>query len=284
MTSLPFPAGDSPTDEEVADWVEYSALSGSADFKRGDLKSAISRENVGTPDLLEEQVWSELRRRKVLFGSNWPLVLSGNRLRKRASCRSDTLIFYRYLCLLALGDLDDEDRKLFEELVRDAISPHFGSNALRIGHPASAGQSTSFRERVLNYGSVAAFTHTELLAAPLPHDKDMGLDVVGWHAFSDGRGGNLHFLLQCATGRNWQGKWDDVKMPLLLPHINWAVTPVRVFCVPVVARMPQDQWIRMCRQAGVVLDRPRLLEIAKHLKLKNDRRNFVIEREMELAA
>jgi len=74
VTSIPaFPVSTQPTASEVADWCECVTLLTGSDFKKGDLKSAISREDVSNPDLLEEQTWKELEHRAQLFGELWPL-------------------------------------------------------------------------------------------------------------------------------------------------------------------------------------------------------------------
>ncbi|WP_146048081.1 MULTISPECIES: hypothetical protein [unclassified Microbacterium] len=278
---LAFPAGEGPDFREVADWCEYTALTQTADFKRGDLKSAISRENISSADLLEEQAWAELTTRAGLFGATWPLELDGSRLR-RAAATEDARTLYRYLCLLGMGQLDNVDRKLFEEIVRAIFAVTFGENTMRIGHPASAGMSTSFRERAKHYATAAGLTSSEYLNDPLPDDKDLGLDVVSWHGTGDNRGGELHFLVQCATGKNWPEKGDDIHLGTISPHLNWAVTPVRVFCIPAVAHLPEQQWIRFCRRAGLVLDRPRLIEAGTNIELSDALRTAIHTREVAL--
>ena len=79
MTDVPpFPTGSTPEASEIADWCESAALMTRRTFKRGDLKSALSREDVGNPDLLEEQTWAELSNRSTLYGAAWPLEIDGS--------------------------------------------------------------------------------------------------------------------------------------------------------------------------------------------------------------
>lgn len=284
MSSLPaFPVSAQPTPSEVADWCECVALMTGNDFKRGDLKSAISREDVSSPDLLEEQTWKELQQRSDLFGGLWPLELSETRLTSRGRTDDGALV-YQYLCLIALGDIDAEDRVLFEQIVESIVSARIGKNVIRVGHPARNGANPSFRERAKTYAALSHLRELEFLSEPLPHDKDLGLDVVGWLPSADGRGGYLHFLLQCATGKNWNEKLHDVDLNVIAPHIKWAVTPVRVFCVPAVVNLPQAQWIRLSMQAGWVMDRPRLLEFSSGLELQGQIRNDIATRTLELCA
>lgn len=257
MTVPPFPAGRRPTPYRVADWVELSALSRRTAFKRGDLKSALAIEDVKDPDALEEAVWSVLGNRASIFGEQWPLTLRGNLLTARTNRSSRAKTIYKYFCLLGLGNIEDQDRRLFELLVYEVLKVNFEGNALHVGAPASAGMDPSFRVRVAQYATVSKLGRLEVGHEPLPDDKDLGLDVVAWIPNKDGRGGDLHFLVQCATGADWSEKLNDLNLRKWTPHINWAV-PVRVFCVPMTLPATGDEWIRASLEAGLVLDRPRL--------------------------
>lgn len=258
----PFPTEWRPQVDEVADWVEYYVLATGRQFKRGDLKSALSRENLANPDLVEQSVWSELLHRSRIYGERWPIAVSGERLEPNAT-DPDELTIYKYFCLLGMGQLDDIDRRLFEEIVTVLLAAIFGPNALRIGAPASPGMPKSFRKRVAHYASISGLLQNELTQDPLPKDKDLGLDVIGWWPWKDGRGGYLHFLVQCATGRDWREKLSDINLKVLNRHINWSVMPVRVFSVPRVISLAEDFWIRVADEGGLILDRPRLHELLK---------------------
>jgi hypothetical protein len=266
MSVPAFPPGEKPWSDEVADWVECSVLASDRDFKRGDLKSAISREDIDNPDLLNQQVWAILQERDALYTVGRPVVMDGDRIRK-AHTSDSQLRIYRYLCLLGLGQLDPEDRKLFEELVGALLRPVFGENVVRIGHPASSGLDPSFRSRVETYASQSGLIAGEVGEPPFSADKDLGLDVISWWPWEDRRGGNVHFLIQCATGRDWKDKLNDVSLNVLKRHLNWSVPPVRVFSVPKVIQVSEDAWLRLSDSGGLILDRPRLLELSRKAML-----------------
>jgi len=280
-----FPTGDKPEVAEVADWCECVALvEQGVDFKRGDLKSAIAQEDIASPEILEEQVWAELIARAQIFGDRWPLVLETNRIRLRDDLSTDIVDLYRYLCLLGLGQAESDDRVLFEELVREIIGSRIGPSAVRVGHPASEGASRSFRERISDYAARSGLKRLEIGAPPFSNDKDLGLDVVFWLPSSDGRGADLHFLVQCATGRNWDSKLDDINLKEWSSHLNWAVPPVRIFCVPNVIRLTEERWIRTSSRAGWIVDRPRLIEFARNLEFDATIRATVSARIEDLSA
>lgn len=254
---------------QVADWVEFVVLSGTAPFKRGDLKSAIGQEDLAAAETMEQLTWSELERRAELFGQRWPLRLVGRRISRRAPSPVP-LDLYRFFCLFGIGSVDPEDQTLFEVAVAELVRPLSGRTGLHVGAPASAGMDPSFRERIALYAATAGLLPDEVKAAPLPHDKDLGLDVVSWVSFSDRRGADLHLLVQCATGANWESKLHDINLEVWKDHIHWAVAPVRVFAVPYVLTMPRAKWVRTARRGGLILDRPRLVELAALGRLSDE--------------
>lgn len=265
---VPFPAGEKPGVERVADWAEFQALTRKRSFKRGNLSAAISLEDVENPDLLEQQAWSTLAERAELFGGRWPLKLTGNWLSRRSPSPVD-LNYYRYLLCLGMGQLDSEDRKLFELLATQAVSTMTGNVAVHVGDPASIGMDSSFRERMRHYAQLAGLVeHHELVSEPLPHDKDLGLDAVTWFSFEDNRSGEVQVLVQCATGADWDTKFHDLDLDVWKRHINWAVTPVRAFSVPFSITLPAEHWVRMCTKAGLILDRVRLTELVRRRPLQ----------------
>lgn len=264
-SQVPFPAATKPTADELADWVELSALARNTAFKRGDLKSAISQAGVQTPDLLEQTCWQVLERRAAMQ-ETWPLTLDGNRVRRRAPAPVN-LNLYRFLTLLSMGLGDATARSLFELLVAHLLTALTGRVGMHVGAPASAGRDPSFRVRIDEYVQASGLTSTEVKATPLSDDKDLGLDAVSWLRFLDNRGADLHFVAQCATGDDWNDKLDDLSLEVWADHVYWAVPPVRLFAVPRWLELAEPKWVRVARRAGIVLDRPRLVELAQQLDL-----------------
>jgi hypothetical protein len=258
---VPFPAGDQPDVARITDWVELRALGGRSVYKRGDLRSALAIEDLSNPDLTEDRVWDELKARSRIFGVHWPLRLDGAFLRRRRPSPVN-LTYYKYLLCLSIGLVEKPDRELFELLVTNSLTGLTTRPSLHVGAPASSGMDPSFRERVKFYAAESELLpDEEYVKPPFSTDKDLGLDAVSWFPFRDGRSGYLHFLVQCATGADWQAKFSDLHLETWKRHINWAVAPVRIFSVPFAINMVTPNWVRMCTEAGLVLDRARLLEL-----------------------
>jgi hypothetical protein len=279
----PFPVARQPEPGEIADWVEFVSLSRTSAFKRGDLKSAMALEDLDSADVLEQEAWHLLEQRATIFGANWPLRLVGSRIRRR-SPSPVKLPLYRFFCLLGFAPLEQEDRKLFERLVTVLIQPLTGQAALNLGHPASPGMDPSFRQRIRLYTQQSGLLAAEIKDPPLSDDKDLGLDAATWLPFEDGRGAYLHLLVQCATGPDWAEKLHDIDIDVWRGHINWGVEPVRIFAVPTVIWLPESKWIRTSQKGGLILDRPRLMELSRRVDLPADLHTAVLTRVRLLAA
>lgn len=165
--------------------------------------------------------------------------------------------------LAALGmrvNIDHDGRVLFEECVAELSTGLTGNPAMRIGHPRKPPIPTPLKEAIELYCAESGELEG-VFKAPQAADKDLGLDVATWLTFKDKRGGYLHFIGQCATGADWVDKLVDLNTPVLKDHVYWAVEPVRFFATPFV--VPSEKFRRSSLKAGLVLDRPRLMELAE---------------------
>lgn len=99
----------------------------------------------------------------------------------------------------------------------------------------------------------------------MPHMmKDAGLDIVAWLPFPDGRSSKLILCGQCATGRYWRAKVNE-----LLP-IHWLQTwlanhpkviPVKAFFVPHAVSVVD--WEKLGYHSGIFFDRFRIAHFAE---------------------
>ena len=100
--------------------------------------------------------------------------------------------------------------------------------------------------------------HTPLLSSA----NDLGLDVACWSTlFPDARD-IMHLWGQCATGEDWDEKLGDLNFELWKRHVTFDFPPLRFLAIPRVVPNRKD-WGRIVTEAGLVLDRPRLLHLQK---------------------
>lgn len=256
MRPPPFPAVDgSALVEAVSDWAELYVIASGRPLTRDHLQTILARESVPDLDDRVADVWLEIERRDDLHGVNWAVKLSGRRLVGPRTSRNS--LFQFFLSALSLGyDIDAYGRRLFEECVSDVISSLTCNYGLRLGFPRTPGMPTPFPEAVRMYAGLSRETK---IKDPPASDKDLGIDVVSWMQFGDRRGGYLHFVGQCATGIDWYEKLDDLNVDVWRSYIRWPVPPVRFFATPHV--VPRERWERSCIRGGLLLDRPRLVQL-----------------------
>ena len=149
---------------------------------------------------------------------------------------------------------------LFEHVVTAAAGGLFGGSAVRFGWPVARRDPKSIAERVRDLADKLNVGVAKLDGKVEAADKDIGLDVVGRLRVGDSESGTVTFLVQCATGNNWESKklepaanrWEDL--------IHWESKLVRAVAVPWWwgTRGDYRRWFRRFDKA-VVLDRARIL-------------------------
>lgn len=251
----PFPSTNDPS--EVADWVELTVCATGSRFGRGKLQTTMAREDAGDVNVVAD-IWAELESRARLFDRRWPFRITHDGVEPIARPRS----FAMHVFMAALGmrtNIDGAGRELFEHTVAELLRGIVGPNTVRIGAPRRPPIRTSLTDAVRDYFDAAA--EDSAILRPFPTtDGDLGLDVAGWMTFSDSRGGYLHLIGQCATGADWPEKLLELNVRKWGDHVNWSVNPVRFFALPFIVRM--DQFRRATLDGGLLLDRPRLMQLA----------------------
>ncbi len=95
-------------------------------------------------------------------------------------------------------------------------------------------------------------------AAVFKDAKEEGLDIVIHLPFKDSRVGRAYFLVQCASGGNWQEKLHTPRIEVWNKLIVFTTDPRRAFCFPLA--LDDDGFRATCAKCtGLLLDRYRLL-------------------------
>jgi hypothetical protein len=184
----------------------------------------------GGSERLVDDAWNELEERAALSGDRWSFVSSPVAIQPRPG-HQDALLLPAFFAALGLREnIENEHRSLFEQCVSELVRALVPSS-IRIGHPRRIPVPSSFREAFQNY---VQEIDEDVVARPLSTDNDLKMDVVAWREFADGRGGYLHLVGQCATGA-----------------------------------VPTQHFRRISRRAGLILDRPRLVDLAAKAALES---------------
>lgn len=296
----------------LADWLEIQSLmSSSGGVSAAELKTTLKisgcadslvdgadAEEFDETDVSDageaasDRAFDELTRRNELYSENvYPFDFNGEYVQPKDWALSSVYLFLRLLgdekLLLAMNaDAVRKARKLFESLAATALAAYLGGKTNGVesfvfGFPRRERLPKTFSGALNKLCSLLGEGHSCKPDAPLASKaKDDGLDVVAWREFLDKRRSKLIVFGQCATGNNWEGKFND--MPSTSAWCGtWLsnapyVDPVRSFFVPVVIR--EDLWEYASRRAGILFDSVRIAVLAKAGDLSatvvNDIRNF----------
>ncbi len=234
----------------------------------------------GVPEIdeLHEEVqcaFGMVEGRMESYGSAYPFELdeSGRSLRLRAHSDGPGQTVYKYLLLATRLDMNQnrayqgiDGTDLFEQLCAEVVRQYFGdvSRSLVFG---TSSDLRSFSDRVANLCTQTGEGNTyRNNSGGSPQAKDDGLDVVVWTPFTDARNGKLMGFGQCKTGTHYEEHFTRLR-PVAFCQ-NWfdimpAVHPVRMFFIT--DALPDDRWYKRSTYAGIIFDRPRLIELCENI-------------------
>lgn len=283
--NIPPAASDSP--EELADWLEYTALlSADRDTSIWDLARVLNRS--GSTDVLDdpedleyaetgiddasyqiaERAFAAIEERGRSCGGAYPFEVGDSYIRLRqggADC------VYTFLLLLSAKMAQAAPDKaaicLFEDLAAAAAANYFGAPQPGVGSAVFG-----FPRRMLARQFPKALDELcSQMGEGIGHvdrprtkaQKDAKLDVVAWRHFADGRPGKLIAFGQCATGSNWRGKLTELQprnFIRLWMREAPVLEPVRMFFTP--ERVDENLWLETAVNGGILFDRCRMAACA----------------------
>ncbi len=254
------------------DWLEGSVLFGRYDsLSLAEIKDTLTDEHIyddqdKASELLAD-AWNEVQRRKKALGNSYPIVCSATRVARAMKWREAPA--YAFCLLLSYSERYPEWRKgfgndfteqglLFEEITALALQNEMGdwsshSTGWSRAHAARIKDSVEEVRGLLNEKEGRIDLIPDLSAV-----KDAGLDLVLWRPFPDRRIGCPVYLVQCASGANWEGKRTEPNINLWRTMIEFAALPKKALAIPY-AISDEDYWISCRRMDGMLLDRLRLL-------------------------
>lgn len=282
MPTLPSPQADV---HELADFAELLCWHRGSASKR-EIVAYLGRvddndNNVGcdddddkNSDFLDE-VMNEIERRVSACGAGYPFQLEheGTVLRYVADDTGERSTLYRYLLLSTRLNMTNnrvhsgiDGTLLFEEVCAHALKNYLGTaraKALVFGTAAAGSFHAKVKALSDKLGEGSGYKNPDEVPS---EDRDGKLDVVAWVPFSDRRVGQLIVFSQCKTGTSWE---DQVAQ--LVPGAfvqKWidgtiAVTPLRSFCISEARN--HSRWNSTCIDAGIVLDRCRLVDFCDNI-------------------
>lgn len=202
---------------------------------------------------------------------NYPFILKGKAISSKES--SFNRLYTFLLCLSRFGKdavPGQNGAKLFEDVCAYAVAAYLGCLATpsekhvfgfprRIGPPDFVAAVRDLCEQKLSEGE------PDNKVPDIDSMKDAGLDIVAWLPFPDRRSSKLIAFGQCATGRYWRGKVNELQpfswyQTWLTKHPK--VIPVKVFFVPHAVTV--TDWEKLGYHTGIFFDRFRITHFAEN--------------------
>ena len=273
---------------EHADWIELDAItsadgcssyedfasqihiSGSTDVMMSDDEI---EDDDGAGDLsyeVADRTWAEIERRYWWCGGetgSYPFEVTSGSISVKDLPEKSSYIFQLLLSAFGkdAGPSGTFGERVFEHLSSSAGRSYLGgdnTNAQRFRfgfpRPDRTGFETALHKlcRELNCGRVNES------AALIGEQQDSHLDVVVWRPLLDEREGQVIGFGQCATGKNWDKKLQELQ-PINFAN-EWLIDrfypdPFRMFFVP--HCVADERWRHVTIQAGLVFDRCRTTQL-----------------------
>jgi hypothetical protein len=264
--ALPLPLGDTLA---LADWLEVETiLQTDGDASAGDLERVLAREAVDREQIepLCQSVMAEVRSRAAHAGLAYPFSVVGNRLDLRGT-EKERAAYVFCLCLSVVpwetkkkktkGIIDPEH--LFEDLCRHAAARYLQGRAVKLSPPRDelpGPFAEAIHKLCEHVGEGQGYREQREVLSP----QDDAVDVIGWRSFADQRAGKLVLFGQCASGRKWEDKKNDLQPQTFCVQWMLELPPSQLLKAMFVPhRVSPDKWEYLTRRAGIIFDRCRLV-------------------------
>lgn len=226
-------------------------------------------------DELDEQfvddVWTELKRRRHLYGENPPFYFDSDSEDIESSVDSCSNPAYIMCLILSMfgnpndpAATSDATGKLFEELSAYAVKNYLNGESVIYGHQPQC----TLRE-------IAKRMNEQFWDEPPPNYKDRGVDVISWKSFGDGRPSQIVILSQCAAGHDWKDKLNDVPYRRWCAYIHWACFPLTGFVLPIIAPADETEFLESSGVCGLLIDRARIYRNTLSTEFQGDLRERI---------
>jgi hypothetical protein len=256
------------------DWIEGSILFVDDELSSTDVVDALTEDQIyDDQDMASEIVsdaWAELRRRESCVGNGSPFTVGGLRITRQYDSWQDTPA-HSFCVLLSLakwyrewarpfGSDYTEQGALFEDLTKESLEKLFsGWHIHQTGWTRTrTNRLAAVVDQVADHlgeskGVIERWTR--------PTANEAGLDLLCYRPFPDRRVGVPVYLMQCASGGDWEGKLHTPNLNIWRHIVQFAAIPKKAFATPFA--FLEDEFIRNSALVdGMLLDRYRLLSVA----------------------
>ncbi len=254
----------------LCDWIEANSLFTEAETSRSDVADTLVEQQVYV-DIsfaleLVNDAWSELNRRSRWINNGYAFDIDSEWVRLKSSWRDYPAHSFCVILSLApyyswwtsvFGSDYSEQGELFEWLTELSFKAQFNSwETYRTGwsrlNPVGLAQVVREITNRLGEQPGRLDIWNDSMA------KEKGLDLLCYRPFPDNRVGTPIYLMQCASGANWDTKLKTPDLELWRSIIQFSTMPKRAFSVPF--SFADKEFTQNCiLNDGLFLERCRLL-------------------------
>lgn len=267
--------------EVICDWIEGSALfEDDEELSASDVIDVLIEGEIYDEQDFAWQIvsdaWSELRRRQGWLRNGSPIEITNYRLRRL--CGWQEVPAHSFCLALALakwyphwarpfGNDFTEQGQLFELVTKESLQRLFGGwEIYQTGWTRTNTQKLS--KVVAEVADRLGERTGEIERWTGPKAKEAGLDLLCYRPFPDNRVGVPVYLMQCASGGDWDRKLHTPNLLIWEKVVVFTSSPKKAFAMPFA--LLDDGFPRTCNLiGGMLIDRYRLLSPAR------DDRNWV---------
>lgn len=237
----------------------------------GNIKPAVKNDNR---TILIQNWFSHLQYRLTAYDNFYPFSLSEDKdtLIKKEDL-SENHILYIYLLLSSCGKYIDKATHnhftaRFEWLCADALEIYlpsanvdiFGSNSYMAGE--YSGNIYSKVARLANKLGVSLSPSFDEETSNSQDVGDKGLDIVAWIPFPDNMNHQLIFFGQCACGKEWGRKQQEVNPSSWQNILVFNIAPSHGIFIPFSFRNSSGKWFKDYEiQQNLIFDRLRIINL-----------------------
>lgn len=274
---------------EHADWIELDAIrsaDGSSSYEEfatqihisGSTDVMISDEDVEDDDgagnlsyEVADRTWAEIERRYRWCGGEagfYPFDVTPGSISVKDSPETSSYIFQLLLSAFGkgAGPSGAFGERVFEHLSSSAGRSYLGganNNARRFRFGFPRPDRTVFETALHNLCQALNCGRVKRDATLISDQQDSHLDIVVWRPLFDEREGQIIGFGQCATGKNWDQKLQELQPENFADEWlddRFYPDPFRMFFVP--HCVEEGRWRHVTINAGLVFDRCRTTQLA----------------------
>lgn len=256
------------------DWIEASLLFSDNYISKASIKDILLEDELYVcPDFAYERIeeaWSILEERYKTVGQVLDVKMGRDYIELNGSWQkySPYAFFMALTCAVLYPSWSKTwiskqahiHGDLFEQLSTFSVESMFcGWKVERVGWaPTSKLKMCDYIDDLIS--RINEKDGAEKLDFVSKHANDLGLDLLAYYPFSDAYNACPIIMLQCACGKNWEGKKNEPCLDEWSKIISFQTPPMKGMAIPYAFTSRTEFRVQTASVKGLFLDRYRLLQ------------------------